>query len=338
MNLNEDTMKTYVYKLNLSSLHISSDPLSIKKPELMIHSDTLFSAVVNSYMELFGNAEDINEEFFLNPPFTVSSAFPYYKGTLFLKKPSLRLKISEKKRVNLRKKIKKAQFTSVDLFRHIISGDELEEEIFFEDVFMSNAPIDKRIMKTMEIPHSMISRRTNQSQIYYTTVVKFHRSAGLLFLARFRGEEAKYKFEAALMLLGDSGIGGDRTNGCGMFDFSVENLNADFENDGEYFVTLSLYHPTRNEIEKGILKNSHYNFVKRQNWIFSKKAQPIRSKSVRMFAEGSVFKNHLDVQGNAVNTTPTLLEEDNKLGHKIYRYGLLFKIPVSKEAVEAQDE
>jgi len=88
-------METYIYKLSfLGPVHFSSDPLSLRKTEVILHSDTLFSAIVNAYLHLY----KVDESFFRNPPFTVSSAFPFYKDKLFVKKPFLKLNISDDER------------------------------------------------------------------------------------------------------------------------------------------------------------------------------------------------------------------------------------------------
>ena len=100
-------------------------------------------------------------------------------------------------------------------------------------------------------------------------------------------------------------------------------------------MALSLYYPTKEEIGSGILKGASFDFMERQNWIFSKRAHPLRSKSVRMFVEGSVFKSTGIEKGDIVDTTPEIVAQAGRLKHKVYRYGRLFKIMIPKSLVEA---
>jgi len=329
-------METYIYKLSfLGPVHFSSDPLSLRKTEVILHSDTLFSAIVNAYLHLY----KVDESFFRNPPFTVSSAFPFYKDKLFVKKPFLKLNISEDEREKFGKKIKKSKFISMKLLEKLFSQEEISisEESFLDGGFISLAknsdfPIDEPIYKEFERPRATISG-INKSTIFYTSVVKFSNNAGLYFLVSFKEKSFKKKFDSAMYLLGDMGIGGERSNGCGLFTVT----SSEFENPflrGEYFMNLSLYHPTKREVDSGILKNSHFDLITRQNWIFSKRAYPLRSKSVRMFVEGSVFKSTGIEEGDIVDTTPEIVSQTGKIKHRIYRNGKLFKFMIPKSAVE----
>ena len=109
-------MDTYIYKLRFKGpIHITSDPLSMQKPETIIHSDTLFSAVINSYSLLY----DINESFIKNPPFLISSAFPFYEDRLFIKRPFVKLKIPKEDSFKFRKSIKNSKFIESSLFKSI---------------------------------------------------------------------------------------------------------------------------------------------------------------------------------------------------------------------------
>lgn len=333
-------MKTYLYRLYFKSpLSVSSDPLSLEKVEPMIHSDTLFSAIVNSYTMLF----DITDEFFLNPPFLISSAFPFYEDILFIKTPLIKWNIDDEKREQYRKAIKNTQFIPIDVFEKIINNEkiELDQASFLEGGFFSEKPISsERIFDMLERPHGSVSTVDNQTNIFYTTSVRFVENGGLYFFVKFDNDEEKKRFDAALYLLSDVGIGADRSNGSGNFKMpKAEVFDYPFD-DGDYFVNLSLYHPTKEEISANILEGAHFFLVNRQNWVSSGDfPYPVRSKSVRMFLEGSVFKNTIDAKGDMVDTTPVIPERLGKLPHKIYRNGRLFKFFIpAKALVEVHNE
>ncbi len=329
-------MKTYLYKLKfLSPLHISSDPLSLGKAEVVIHSDTLFSAIANSFAMLF----DLGDEFFSSPPFLISSAFPYYKETLFFPKP-FGLRIDPSLFEKFRKKVKKAKFVSSGIFEKYLKGEGISpsEESFSGDGFMSEEPIKEPVYVYYERPRSTVPRVSGYTEIFYSTSVEFGENAGLYFFAEFRAEQMKRQFDSALYLLGDTGIGGERSTGYGRFLFQSEEIEKPGKESGEYFITLSLYYPSKEEINNGILNSARYSLLTRQNWIFSGRARPVRSKSVRMFAEGSLFRNSTDVKGRMADITPEIALEnpEYKLEHRIMRYGKLFKAIIPEKAIQGR--
>ena len=346
-------MDTYIYKLKFRSpLHISSDPLSLGKPDVFLHSDTLFSAIVNSWVNLY----DLSARFFENPPFIISSAFPFYRDVLFIKKPYARLKFNQQEFERYRKKIKNAAFISLSLFEKFTKGEEISvsEKNFIEGGFLSDVEINERIYSVQERPRSSIPRYIPSSvensseestageevktEIFYTTAVHFSQNAGLFFFASFENEEVKKQFDGALYLLGDTGIGGNRTNGYGLFEVEkTEKFDNPFES-GDYSIALSLYHPKEEEVKNGILNGAHFSVISRQSWIFSGSACPYRSKKVRMFDEGSIFNGCDDLSGDIPDITPHIAEETNIFPHRIYRYGKIFKfcLPASV-LMEAND-
>ncbi len=324
-------METYLYKLKfLTPIHLSSDPLSLGKAEVILHSDTLFSAIANSFAMLFS----VDDEFFSSPPFTISSAFPYYKETLFLPKPIVKFNIPPSQFEEFRKKIKKAKFISVDIFNKFVNGAEinLSEENFSETDFISEEPIKEKIYSYSERPRALVPRAGGDTAIFYSNAIKFGNHAGLYFFASFQDNDAKKQFDSALYLLGDNGIGGERSAGYGLFKFESQKSGKIGVENGEYFMALSLYCPTEEEIKSGVLKNARYAILTRQNWIFSGSARPMRSKSIGMFTEGSVFLNTTNATGKMTDITPEIAE--NRLKHRIIRYGKVFKIPLPKKAVD----
>jgi CRISPR-associated protein Csm4 len=307
---------------------INSDPLSLEKPEVIIHSDTLFSAIVNAYIYLFG---EVDEAFFTAPSFTLSSAFPFFGNTLFVKRPRVRMLGDEA--VSFAKKLKKVQFVSWDIFEKLTQGDKsfrFEEENI-KGEFLSSSKFEGGTFAMSEIPRNRIDPLTNETEIFYSYRIEFPVDAGLFFFAEFRSDEEKPRFESALQLLGDMGIGGERSLGLGRFqvvESKKHEINVPDATTKGNFTNLSLYHPTKSEVLGGILEEARYEFITRQNWIFSSGPVPLRSKKVKMFIEGSVFNNIPDAKGDVVDTTPEVAESTDYLSHRIYRSGLLFKYPI----------
>ncbi len=320
-------MKAFIYKLHFTApLQVNSDPLSLEKSEVMIHSDTLFSAIANSYAALF----EADEGFFKDPPFLISSAFPFYKNTLFIKTIPVKWNIDSESREKFRKKIKKTEFIPIEMLKKVISQEKItiNENSFKQEFFQED--IDGPIYTVSERPHSSVSNSTGETHIFYTSSVSFSKDAGLYFLVQFKDEAEKKRFDAAMYLLSDTGIGGKRSSGHGMFKTEEGGTFQWSYKEGEdYFINISLYHPTEREIKNGLLQNARFVTINRQNWVFSNGvARPVRSKSVRMFAEGSILKNTEGAEGDIPDVTPEIPQEIGRITHRIYRYGKLFKLPV----------
>ena len=134
--------------------------------------------------------------------------------------------------------------------------------------------------------------------------------------------------KAAIMLLGEEGIGGDRTVGKGQFEPTFTEYKGSLfnTNASSYFVTLSMYLPSKSEIQKGLLQgeNVSYDIEKRGGWIYSDFAKSQRKRTVRMFQEGSVFKNTgREFYGKVVNVAPESFKR-----HPVFRNGLAFRINI----------
>jgi CRISPR-associated protein Csm4 len=125
-----------------------------------------------------------------------------------------------------------------------------------------------------------------------------------------------------LDVLGDSGIGGERSGGHGQFIVSHrQQLSRPDVRNGR-FITLAHYNPLQGE--KAVLNSgAAYNLVDRRGWMSSPDRSSLRRKSVKMVAAGGVLRA---IPGQArygrlVDVTP----EDFDI-HKVWRYGYAFPI------------
>jgi CRISPR-associated protein Csm4 len=143
------------------------------------------------------------------------------------------------------------------------------------------------------------------SRIYY------HENTGLYFLAKMEDENIKSSFEAALSLLGDTGIGADRNTGHGLFKFYPETI--DIPEPKNKAIALSLVSPNQADLQH--LEGAAYDLIKRGGWIAG---TSYRKKPIRMFTEGSSFKETLC--GQVQNVTPNQ-EVADMLKYQIYRDG-----------------
>lgn len=322
------------YKLNFhSSFHIDMGTVVDGPSESFIHSDTLHSAIVSAARKFYD--DKVASYFIKDGSIILSSAFPYYKKEYFLPKPlNFYPYITQ---YELLKEFKKIRFISLEHVNYILSGFNYSNSEFLSDKRTAKKFIlnncwrtiknsdDEVIFLTNEVPHIVMDRITNQTQIFYKSEVYFGKDAGLFFLAEIK-EELQSKFETVLRFLGDEGIGADRTTGKGLFEVEIIN---DFPlptiNESNYYYLLSLYSPTKSEFENINPKQSFYDFTIRGGWISNK---TLNRKSLRMFVEGSVlfFKNKQKPLGR-IHKTLDSKDYPNELKYDVFRSGQAVFLP-----------
>ncbi len=328
-------MKAYKLKFH-SSFHIDAGSAVDGPSETFIHSDTLFSAIVSAARKFYG--DEVAQNFLEPKALILSSAFPFYKGEFFLPKP-LHFFPENLSDYEMIKVFKKAKFISKDLLIKLLHGQEIEKEFYRNDYVLdgcwrifkkitSNNKDDEedKIFEQKEVPHIVMDRITNQTQIFYKTEIHFHKNAGLFFIAEVK-EDLINKFETVLRFLGDEGIGADRTTGKGLFEVEeVQNFTLPSESESDYFYSLSLYSPLKEEFEKIEPKKSYYDFVIRGGWISN---NTLNRKRLRMFVEGSVLK--FTSRQKPIGCLHKVLEKknyENDLLYDIYRNGQSLFLPI----------
>uniref|UniRef100_A0A7C4VT25 CRISPR system Cms protein Csm4 n=1 Tax=Fervidobacterium thailandense TaxID=1008305 RepID=A0A7C4VT25_9BACT len=115
------------------------------------------------------------------------------------------------------------------------------------------------------------------------------------------GEETGYWFfmdlcsefeecvKTVIRVLGDEGIGGERTYGYGQFIPEFIEDNQPYM--GSSFVLLSVFKPAENEVES--LETKRYKIIKRGGYVYSPYSDiltNLRHPMYNVFAEGSVFE------------------------------------------------
>jgi len=320
-----------LYKLNFHApLHIGAHGVGYEETDEIIHSDTLFSALMTLWENFYD--DDIGRVC-ETPSFFISSAFPYKDNILFFPRPMAKIGKEGENDDQRGKKLKKVKYISVHLFESILKGEsenlEFNEKDTFQDgKFWCHRSNTDRVFAEREIPRVTINRYTHSSEIFYFSEIVFEKDAGLFFLTRFTEKQVKLKFETVLRLLGDEGIGGDKRMGKGLYSLDIEeNFYISTPANADGFLTLSLYYPEEAEFNNGILKGASYNLIHRKGWLHAPGAMSLRRKEIKTFQEGSVFNA---IGKEIYGTNPCVLEKNEELGllHNIYRYGLAFSLPM----------
>ena len=365
-------MRTYTaYRLKFKTqLHLGrttgpaqTGKLGLEKTEIYIPADTLFSAICQTWATFYDPASLTD---FLNQytakggslPFTLTSAFPFADNVYFFPKP-LTLRESkdtpEKVKTEAKKKIKKLQFVSGNLFQRIISGHLPEfspdkpiattlngEEIYLmnsekiwvnaeenkhlrEALFLNNETENEEIniWQTPTRPRVTIGSRNASSEIWHLQTVQFNKKCGLWFAADFDNDETKHKIETLLRVLGDNGIGGERNAGYGAFDFDTASIEIPDAQGSNQSMTLSPICPKSADQLEHLLKGDvAYTLTSSSGWV-STPGTVARRKQVNMFAEGSVLNTCDEPVGRLVDLKP-----DNWAQHPVYRYGYAWQVGI----------
>ncbi|WP_066382220.1 MULTISPECIES: type III-A CRISPR-associated RAMP protein Csm4 [unclassified Anabaena] len=340
-------------KLNFgrSPAHFGEVGIGMEETSDRVRSDALFSAWVSIYARLFGKdaVEELLQQFpsqdkpELIPPFRISSTFIYRevgdRTIYYLPRP---LKFPTKypdDDLAFFKTYKKLNYLPLELWQRWYQGEGVKDsdiqELIDETKNKSHGELRqlgtfdyKQAFHTDKVPKIAVDRVTRATNLYHTGFVQFawdKNPAGLYFLLQLssEGEQLADKLHAALNLLGEEGIGGERSSGAGRFDVTWSELPTNWQqlvdfSDGKYHSILSLFWDS--SITEDFLKNASYEIQERGGWIVDNQ---VRRKMVRMFSEGSVFLTPKPPAGKLVDVTP---KEFRK--HRIYRSGISLSLPI----------
>lgn len=331
-----------------NSAHFGEVGIGLEQTGERVRSDTLFSALVNSYARLFGGEAvgEFLQEFVDSPPVRLSSTFIYHQQdkeiTYYLPKPlKFPHKYPQDDDLSFFKNYKKIKYLPLSVWKKWYQGngfeksDRLELESSAQETTgsLQKAGVFNygKTYQIHQLPKVGIDRTTAASNFYHTGLVKFQSKdsvSGLYFLLHFpqKNEDLEKKIYAALHLLGEEGIGGERSSGAGRFDIAYwKNLSEDwlkiinFKNGTDH-TSLSLFWD--DQIKEEFLDDSSYELIERGGWIGSGfSGRQLRRKKVQMFAEGSVFKQ--PPSGKLADVTPTGFNT-----HNIYRSGISLSLPI----------
>ena len=338
-----------VIKLKFKSgLHLSKGKTdNYDRSQLVLHSDTLKSALFVEAKKLFGEA--ISKESFFDQ-FLISSAFPYLEigeSTLyFLPKPNLllpKIQIEGIKEGRLEKTLGKIEFIEYQLFQKLFDGNTIDLTLSksnFSDDFnliAENVELEEQTILDSKPQHQVfVSRTGKDNDPFQIDKIYFAGNAGLYLLIDYLNDDVKQWVKAAFKLLEDSGLGTDKTTGGGQFKaiFETSGLELKYPDHPNRQINLSLYHPKKSEITDNAYLS--YKLIRRGGFIASPQNSrhlTIRKRSVYMFQEGSVFP----FLGTRIGNITDLRPDDGKLKqkniprveHPIWRDGQSIFLPIA---------
>ena len=327
-------MKTFsIIKLtNLSHMHIGMGREVTDNSAHTLHSDTLSAALAAIRVQTKG-AERIKE--FINS-FSISSAFPFWEGQLFLPKPQGRLhvKVEEKEESEIRKVLKGVQYIESSLWNKLIKGEvlcvkpnQIHRNLLLAESSNSLHPIISRSQVNERVSVSREDGR--DAEPFFFEWDFYHSKAGLYILTDAK-EELFEELYDLFTILGEQGIGTDRNIGGGKFEVekggTIELGETNENSNGQ--LLLSLFIPTEEELPKINLKSSHYSILLRGGFMagsYNERLRPLHKKNIYMFNVGSFFKTEDHLQGKVVDLQPNWNSDEI---HPVYRSGLPLSVPV----------
>ena len=302
--------------------------------DIIIYSDTLFSAITNCYVKLYG---DEKIEDFINK-IKVSSIFLGLeivgeKIHLF-PKPMIEPKLSEESDKDSRDNIKtwkKIKFLSKNLFEGLVNGNFKEKKIDYKswngiaftkdeyDKFINESVKNMKIVETYSEAKNSLNRFNNQSEeLFFKNILEFQVNGDIKPFLYFFIDNLNTEIRASIRLLVDEGLGGDRSTGKGMLSGMEEKKLLLGINCEKYFSFSLIFPKDMTEAKKA----QSYKLVKRGGYVFFGKGTGWRKDRIRMFDIGAVFSEK--VEGENRVSKIDINRDGNPV--KIYHYGKAYMI------------
>jgi len=345
--------QTAIYKLiPRGAFHFGERGIGVEETADLLHSDTLFSALVSAWRALGRELRPLDNDLSLlepfaagRPPFRISSAFPYAGEVLLFPCPLIPLRKA--------KSLKKVAFVSEGALRFLARDDtpdtsERKRRELIQDGHIWVTPEERDSIKRLLLaresspkkrsqmvadfdrdarnirvwsgsadppaPHVAVDRVSSTSNLFFAGRLRFAPGFGLYFWVDFADPGYRSHLEDALMFLQDEGIGGRRSTGHGQFTSQREERALPTMEGANGFLTLSLYRPHENEVKKGVLRDAWYRRIHRRGWIYSPDGKNLRRKGLWMLREGTVLCQ--DVLGTMEDLHPEV-----GFVHPVWRYG-----------------
>ncbi len=306
--------------------------------DLLPRSDTLAAAIISLWRHVMpeASASDITH-IAAEPPFAISSALPTvmvggdWRPLLFI--PAGTFDRLAELPSTLRKELKRIRFADFDALRALLSGRLPKTAAQYGEALISGNFRGElwHNQSRLRIQVDRIGDRPMEGMLYEFGSLQLGEPVRLSVIIDFIEESSRRGVEAALALLGDEGIGGDRSSGYGGFEIEQisENFGEDFAVlDGGARLSLSLLYPSRDEIEAGLLDApAEYTIASRGGWTTAQGAATMRRKPVNMIVEGSVIR---DLGRRTYGASPIVLEARDGDGpaHPVFRPGRAVTIPI----------
>ncbi len=322
--------------------HLGERGVGIEETSEIVHSDTIFGALCWCWTLLTGQEP---EEFLRpfregRPPFVFSSAFPFWDEVLFVPRPLAPLAINGDE--EFKRDVQKVGFLSLRVLeamsQHTLSQQELKLLAHKRLLVLASEAeqldhMNKAPWTVIQVPRVTLDRVTSASEIFHTGRLVFTEKSGLYLLVRLLepNSTATRRLEALFRLMGDEGLGGERSCGYGFFEPAFTQITLDLPQTHAKLL-LSLYNPKdAQELEQFDLARSAYQLMRRRSWVFSARTKNLQTPAVNFFSEASVLQLHKLEGPGLYGRLVEVLRSGEGIPHAVYRNGLGFFISWPEE-------
>ncbi|HTW66924.1 MAG TPA: hypothetical protein VME17_20030 [Bryobacteraceae bacterium] len=296
--------------------------------DLIYHSDALFSAVCAAMSQL-GLAEQWLQATAASvdaPAVRFSSFYPFVGDTLLVVPPRSLWPPPESAKI----RYKGAHFVPLSVIESLLAEKAIDEDRWAVDgeseclvpAHQGRGPFRVTLRSSAAVD------RVNAAAVetHSTACLEFARGAGLWTIVQFSGEEAASRWQApvrgALLLLADSGFGGERSRGWGRSEtpeWQTWTPPQAPATDHAHWL-LSLYTPAESDAVDW--NRGNYATVLRTGRIESRARWGEPKQPTTMIAEGSVLLASSELRGSASNIAP------EGFPHPVYRAGFALTVPI----------
>jgi len=300
----------------LSPVHLGAPGSNVETSSHHLPADSLFGALCNAWLRLYGESALTQELLADGCPLRLTSAFPFAgegEEGLFLPRPMLIHTPNAEDAENVRE-WRQCFLVSVPLWLQAARQQVPSRSAIEED----RARL-RRCLGVEARPRVALDRATSGSALYFCALTHFAKGCGLWFLVD-APDDLLPRLEGAIRLLGEEGVGGERSSGCGRFRPDFAECPTLAVQSGSSYCTLSPFHPAP-PYETLPAKALAYSLIQRKGWVASSDAPQARKKATWMFAEGSVFAEPLP--GHLVDVTPR-----DDYPHRVFRYAHPWWVPI----------
>ncbi len=314
------------------AFHLGERGIGYEETSELVHADTLFGALCSVWALVHGSdavARDLLPDGTdaWDPPFLLSSAFPRAGSVRFYPKPLLPPPDEARRWKDVQwvsEEVFAAWLTSRPMPRLVEAhggavvltegeAQRLRKEC---DAFRDGRPL----WKAERVPRVTLDVTSNASELWHFGRLYFAPGCGLHLWVDLR--RLQDRFWTTLRVLGDVGLGGDRSVGHGLFELEFREEAAPWPDSEARFVSLSPVYPKPEQVRALLGDGCAYRLLTRTGWIGAALPTPYRRKAVRLLAEGSVLTGpSRGVWGELVDVTPDGVSD---LPHRVYRWGYAF--------------
>lgn len=333
-------MKTEVVFLKpLAPFHLQTGGLGHESTDIFPRADTISSALIYLWFRQFGEVPGFPEEL----PFRISSCFPVVVDSdgnrvqLYPKPIGVSIDPS---------KVEHKMFKSIDwidevLFEKWRHGDVVSN-LFPEDANDKRLAFggkvllaEQRSFTSDKLYDQQARTRVTLDRVTSASVpfhyVQTHFSNSVLFSMHIQVEEKwKDTFMGLLRLLGDEGLGADRTVGMGHFSVLPEVLEREYtvNRKADKWLNLGVFNPGL-KVAAINWEASAYAIVNRSGWV---SGSSLRRSPVVAIAESALLATGTDgpPEGSVpmvLDSSSELIPESDRIAHDVYRDCRGFFIP-----------